>query len=291
MSDGMIEGFSAERLPGDGLEIDVLVGGSGPPLLLLHGFPQTRMCWRSVAVDMASDFTVVVPDLRGYGRSDKPPGDPDHMTYSKRAMAKDQVAVMSALGFKQFAVSGHDRGGRVAYRLALDSPGVVTRLAVLDILPTADFWASIDELSSVVYWHWSFLAQPFDLPERLIGADPGFFFSWMFEKSGYEFAPDSLADYLACARDPRSIHAMCEDYRSGWTTDRSIDRDEQAKITVPTLALWGEHGLVARYDPLAKWGAWADQLQGNPLPCGHFLPEEASDAVVAAFRSFFGAGT
>ena len=295
MSDGIIPGFERRLLPGDGVEIDALVGGSGPPLLLLHGWPQTRMCWGNVAPLLLDRFTVVVPDLRGYGRSGKPDGDPEHKTHSKRQMARDQLATMAALGFERFAVAGHDRGGRVAYRLALDHPVAVTRIAVLDIVPTAEVWARMTPEAAVGMWHWTFQVQPRGLPERMIGAEPELFVRHVLGalSAHPSFDPAHLDDYLACVRDPGMIHGMCEDYRAGWTIDRSLDEADQKagrKIEAPLLALWGEKGAAARSDPLATWHRWAHDVSGAALPCGHFLPEEAPRETAEALIAFFSAG-
>ncbi|EJJ26517.1 alpha/beta fold hydrolase [Rhizobium sp. CF142] len=294
MSTGLIEGFQQRRLPGDGVEIDALVAGDGPPLLLLHGWPQTRMCWSRVAPDLARHFTVVVPDLRGYGRSDKPEDSADHQTYSKRAMARDQIAAMRALGFERFAVGAHDRGARVAYRLAFDHPEAVTRLASLDVIPTADMWARMGAREAVSAWHWAMLAQPDGLAEKLVGADPEWFVRYILShQSGQGFAipEENMADYLACARDPRSVHAWAEDYRAGWTIDRELDeQDRGRKLDMPLLMLWGEHGTLKGKDGLEPWRGWAERVEGEALPCGHFIPEEAPDAVIAHFTRFFGAG-
>jgi haloacetate dehalogenase len=290
---GLIAGFERRRLHGDGVEIDALVGGSGPPLLLLHGYPQTRMIWKQIAHALAERFTLVMPDLRGYGRSGKPPGEAGHATYSKRAMARDQIAVMRALGFAQFAVAGHDRGGRVAYRLALDHPDAVTRIAVLDIIPTAEAWARAGADWAVRTYHWAMLAQPAPLPETLIGADPAFFCRWTLKSwaaPGFVFDPESLGDYVACFADPASLHATCEDYRAGWTVDRALDEADRGvcKIAAPLLALWGAgYGLV-KTGPLDIWRDWAADVRGHGVPGGHFCPEEAPAEVTAAFLGFFG---
>jgi haloacetate dehalogenase len=291
-SGGLIDGFARRRLPGDGVEVDALVGGSGPPLLLLHGYPQTRMMWRAVAPALARDHTVVVPDLRGYGRSDKPPGDALHATYSKRVMARDQLASMRALGFDRFAVAGHDRGARVAYRLALDHPQAVSAIAVLDILPTADVWARADADGGMRMWHWFFLARPQPLPETLIGVDPEFFLrtllrAWAGE--GFAFDAANLADYVACFSDPLSIHASCEDYRAGWNVDRAHDEADRGvrKIAAPLLTVWSEGFSVARGEPLATWSAWADSVEGHAVPGGHFLCEEQPEKLAALLGSFF----
>ena len=290
--EGLIAGFERRRLPGDeGVTIDALVGGSGPPLLLLHGYPQTRMAWKAVAPVLAERFTLVIPDLRGYGRSDKPAGDARHERYSKRTMARDQIATMKALGYDRFAVAGHDRGARVAYRLALDHPEVLTRLAPLDILTTADQWASFDAGRAVSAYHWAMLAQPHPLPETLIGGDPEFFIRWTLKSwagEGFAFDPGSLEDYVACFRDPASIHATCEDYRAGWTLDRERDEaDRGRKIALPVLTLWGESYGVAKSGPLAHWREWASDVRGHGVPGGHFNAEEAPQEVGAALMAFF----
>lgn len=292
MNDGMIEGFTRCSLPGDGIQIDALVGGSGPPLLLIHGCPQTRVCWSQVALGLVDRFTLVIPDLRGYGRSDKPAGGGDHSAYSKRTMANDQIATMRALGFSRFAVAGHDRGARVAYRLALDHPEAVSQLAILDVVPTADVWAAFDADRAFKMWHWLFHAQESNLPERLIASDPEFYLRWTLEQqttAGFKFDLSNMTDYIACLRDPSAVHAMCEDYRAGFGVDRAIDESERGsrRIEAPLLLLWGEQGTLATSDPLSIWRNWASDVTGQIVRCGHFIPEEASGEVTSAFRSFF----
>ena len=292
LPEGLINGFTRRRLPGDGVEIDALVGGAGPPLLLLHGYPQTRVMWRAVAPALAQDFTVVVPDLRGYGRSDKPAGDEAHEKYSKRQMAKDQLATMRALGFERFAIAGHDRGGRVGYRLALDFPEAVSALAVLDIIPTADVWARADADGAMRMYHWFFLARPQPLPERLIGADPEFFLRLTMESwagPGFEFDPANMADYVACFSDPACVHASCEDYRAGWGVDRARDEADRGKkkIEAPVRVIWSEGFSVARAEPLVTWSQWADSVEGHAVPGGHFVCEEQPQEVVRSLQSFF----
>jgi haloacetate dehalogenase len=291
MGDGLIQGFERHRLPGDGVQIDALVGGSGPPLLLLHGAPQTRMVWSRVAPVLARRFTVVAPDLRGYGRSDKPRGGGDFSTYSKRALALDQIATMRHLGFDRFAVAGHDRGGRVAYRLALDHPEAVTRLAVLDIIPTVDAMEAFDQAAASKLWHWAFQAQAEPFPEHLIGLDPERYVRFQLQQhagEGFTFPSDSLADYLGSLRDPAAVHAMCEDYRSAWTIDKQLDQQDRGKkkILAPVLVLWGAVTVAAK-SPLAKWQAWADDVRGEALRCGHFLPEEMPAETAAKLSAFF----
>ncbi|RDE04934.1 alpha/beta fold hydrolase [Sphingomonas aracearum] len=290
MTDAIFPGFEHRRLPGHGIAVDAAVGGSGPPLLLLHGWPQTRMCWAAVAPALAQDFTVVVPDLRGYGRSDKPDAGDDIALYAKRTMALDQVATMRALGFDRFAVAGHDRGGRVAYRLAFDHPDAVSRVAVLDIVPTADVWRDMDAEAAARMWHWPMQAQTGGLPERLIGADPAFFVRYILGQQGGEharFPEDHVADYIACAT-PEAIHGWCQDYRAGWEVDRGIDEETRGqKIAAPLLVLWGEQGSLKGKDALAAWRGWAQDVEGTALPGGHFVPEEQPDAVIDQLRRFF----
>lgn len=292
LPEGLIDGFARHRLPGDGVTIDALVGGSGPPLLLLHGYPQTRVMWRAIAPGLAERFTVVVPDLRGYGRSDKPPGDAGHVTYSKRAMGRDQLASMRALGFDRFAVAGHDRGGRVAYRLALDHPEAVTALAVLDIIPTADVWARADAETAMRMYHWFFLARPEPLPETLIGGDAEFFLRTTMQSwagPGFAFDAANMADYLACFREPAAIHASCEDYRAGWGVDREQDEADRGQKTIgaPVLLIWSEGFSVARSEPLKTWSAWAGNVAGHAVPGGHFVCEEQPQRVGALLQAFF----
>jgi haloacetate dehalogenase len=290
---GDIEGFDRHRLPGHGITVDVLVGGSGPALLLLlllHGAPETRVCWRAIAPGLAERFTVVVPDLRGYGRSDKPSGGGNHEAFSKRIMALDQVALMDSLGFGNFSVAGHDRGGRVAYRLALDHPRKVNQLAVLDIVPTSDAMEMFDRHSGLRLWHWAFQALPEPVPETLISNDPEFYVHTMLRSHAAEsFAFDerSVAGYTCCLREYAAIHAMCEDYRAAWTYDRELDEQDKGRLFISaTLVLWGEQTPAAR-SPLDRWRAWAKDLRGHPLRCGHFLPEEKPTEVLNYFNDFF----
>jgi haloacetate dehalogenase len=235
---------------------------------------------------------VVAADLRGYGGSSRPPSGPDYAAYSKRAMAADMVEVMAALGFPAFALAGHDRGGRVGYRMALDLPAAVTRLAVLDIVPTHTMWRRMGKELAVATYHWLFLAQPDGLPERLIGADPAW---WVREKlrrwagDPDAFAPEALAEYVRCFSDPAAIHASCEDYRAGATIDDELDAADlgRRRIACPLLVLWGDRGIAREAeDPLAAWRQWADDLRGQGIPAGHFLPEEAPAETLAALDAF-----
>ena len=289
----MFDRFDVLMIDTGEADIRVRRGGDGPPLLLLHGFPQTHVMWHKVAPRLARSFTVVAMDLRGYGESSKPPTDPDHTPYSKRAMARDCVAVMSRLGHDRFFVAGHDRGGRCAYRLSADHPDRVERLAVLDIVPTGDALARADQSLAFAYWLWFFLAQPSPLPERLIGSDAAQFVTHLLDEwSGGPGAitQDARAEYLRWLAAPGAIHAVCEEYRAAMTLDRShdeIDRGRQ-RIRCPLLALWSGRGPLPQwYDPLEIWRGWAQDVRGRALDCGHFLPEEAEDETYAELHAFF----
>ncbi|TCQ99096.1 alpha/beta hydrolase [Neorhizobium sp. JUb45] len=277
-----------------GLTLRVRKGGEGPPILLLHGYPQTSACWHIVAPQLvAAGFTVVAPDLRGYGGSDKPASAPDHMTYSKRLMAADQVELMLMLGYDRFFLVGHDRGGRVAHRLALDHPDAVKRIAVLDIAPTATMYASTDRDFATGYYHWFFLIQPASLPETLIAADPDFYLrsklaAW--GKSGMEvYSEEALAEYCEAFREPACLSATCEDYRAAATIDLIHDEaDRDKRIQAPLLVLWGSKGLVGKlYDVVGTWRDKAVQVSGQGLPVGHFLPEEAPEQTAKVLIEFF----
>lgn len=290
----MFEGFRRLRIPTGEAEIDTVVKGSGPPVLLIHGYPQTKAIWHKIAPALAERFTVVATDLRGYGASSRPPAGDDHAGYSKRRMAADLLAVMRSLGFDRFSVAGHDRGGRVAYRLALDHPERVSRLAVLDIVPTFDQFAAVDRVSALGSYHWYFLAQPYPLPERLIGADPEYFLrhtlaSWAATPGC--FSDEAMAEYVRCFRDPDVIHASCEDYRAGAFIDCQLDEADLTrgrKIACPVLAIWGDKGRPhKRRQVMETWQRWADDVRGEGLPCGHFLPEEAPAETRAALEGFF----
>jgi haloacetate dehalogenase len=291
VTEGHIAGFERRRFRGERVDIDALVGGHGPPLLLLHGFPQTRVAWRDVAPVLAEHFTCVIPDLRGYGRSDKPESGNGGHLYSKRVMALDQIATMRSLGHERFAVVGHDRGARVAYRLALDHPNAISRIAVLDILPTAEMWATANASSAHKAYHWYMLSQPYPLPERLLGRDPIFFLEWTLKSwaaEGFEFAKANLEDYRVCFSDPASIHASCEDYRAGWTCDRNHDEADRnaRRIEAPLLVIWGEQYGLAKADPVGTWRKWAERVEGQAVRGGHFQLEEAADQTAATLLNF-----
>jgi haloacetate dehalogenase len=290
----LFEGFERQQVEANGTTINLVTAGNGPPLLLLHGYPQTHAMWHAVAPRLAEEFTVVAADLRGYGDSAKPSGGDDHAGYTKRTMARDQVEVMRRLGFERFAVAGHDRGARVAYRMALDHPERVTKLATLDVVPTYVMWAGANRQFGLGTYHWYFLAQPPDLPERLIGADPEYFLrATMARWAGTPeaFSEEAMAQYVAHFSDPACIHASCEDYRAGATLDLehdTADREAGRKIRCPMLALWGA-GRAGRggRDWLAIWREWATDVRGEGLPCGHFLAEEAPEETYRALRAFF----
>ncbi|MGH7988006.1 MAG: alpha/beta fold hydrolase [Candidatus Binataceae bacterium] len=286
----MFEGFNASKLTIGDVAINTLTKGDGPALLLLHGYPQTHAMWHKIAPLLADHFTVVATDLRGYGDSSKPAGDDQHLRYSKRTMAADQVAVMAALGFDRFMLAAHDRGARVAHRLLLDHPERVTRAALLDIIPTPEVFKRIDQFTATAYYNWFFLIQRRDLPEHLIGADPEYYLRRMGTRAGKEvFAPEAFAEYLRCFRDPACIHATCEDYRAAASVDlKHHNEDGGRTIACPLLLLWGKEGLLERaYDPVAVWREYASDVRAHSLPAGHFIPEEAPQETLAALLAFF----
>lgn len=290
----MFEGFREFRVAAADAEIVVLAGGEGPPLLLLHGFPQNRVMWHLVAPRLVPGFSLVIPDLRGYGDSIGPAPDVHHRNYSKRVMATDMIAVMAALGHDRFFVAGHDRGGRVAYRLALDHPERVMRLAVLDILPTLDVWERMDANAALRSYHWLFLAQPAPLPERLIGRDPDFYLRHLLDRWAGRpdsLHPDAVAEYARHFRKPSVVEAMCEDYRAGATVDRDDDRTDRLhghRLACPTLLLWGRTYLAGKAaSPIDVWRPWAEDVSDVALECGHFLAEEQPGACAEALRAFF----
>jgi haloacetate dehalogenase len=288
----VFDDFERVRIDTGAAVISARHGGTGPPVLLLHGFPQTSAMWHHVAPELARDHTVVAPDLRGYGASSRPPSGPDHAGYSFRAMAADQVAVMRALGHERFAVVGHDRGARVAHRLTLDHPDAVTRLALLDIVPTLHVYETVDRALATAYYHWFFFIQPEPVPETLIAADPlGYLHSLLGGwGSGLDaFAPAALAEYERAFADGGCRHAMLEDYRAGASIDLDHDRaDLDHRIDVPTLILWGSRGVVGNrpVDPLTVWRERVVDPRGAVVDAGHFLVEERPEESLAQLRSF-----
>jgi haloacetate dehalogenase len=272
------------------------VGGKGPPLLLLHGYAQTNVMWHKVAAELAKSYTLVIPDLPGYGWSVAPHADAEHAPYTKRAMAVVMVELMEKLGHARFNLAGHDRGGRVAYRLALDNPGRLIKLATLDIVPTWTMWHDLDAKLAFRIWHWTLLALPTPFPETLIGANPVHFWDWKTAegtRSGdlSAFDPRALAHYRAFFKDPTRIHATCEDYRAGHTTDVAhddADRKSGNKIACPLLVLWGETGIPSKTkNPLDTWRKWANDVRGFAIESGHYLPEENPKATTEALLDFF----
>jgi haloacetate dehalogenase len=291
----LFPGFASEWIDTRRGRIFARIGGDGPPLLLLHGYPQTHVMWHRVVPQLVARFRLVIADLPGYGSSDVPATNAEHTPFSKRAMAQTMVEVMEHLGYAQFALAGHDRGARVAYRLALDHPGRLTRLAVLDILPTYDYWAKMDRQFALRIYHWVFLAQPHPLPEHLIQSSPDEYFSHTLRswaKAGTDpFDPRALAHYLTTLRDPLRIRAACEDYRAGAHADFDHDQtdfDAGNKITVPLLVLWGSSGIAASAStPLETWRKRATDVTGGAIDSGHFLCEENPLATTAALLPFF----
>jgi len=289
----LFAGFETLRLKANGEEIQLARGGGGPPLLLLHGHPQTRAIWHKVAGALARHFTVIATDLRGYGDSGKPQGLPDHSNYSKRVMAQDQVEVMTALGHPAFQVLAHDRGARVAHRMAVDHPGRVQKLVTLDIAPTLAMYEQTNLAFATQYWHWFFLIRPFPFPETLIGADPELYLKSTLGGRSAGLAPftaEAYAEYSRCIRDPRTVHGICEDYRASAGIDLEHDREDLArgrKVACPMLALWGSRGVVGHVvDPLAEWRRVAADVRGRALDCGHYLAEEAPEALLAEVLPF-----
>jgi haloacetate dehalogenase len=286
----MFEGFTRQQIKTQETTINLVRGGSGYPLLLLHGYPQTHVCWHRVAPILAERFTVVCPDLRGYGDSAKPPSDPEHLAYSKRQMAHDQVEVMQSLGFREFAVVGHDRGARVAHRMALDHAEKITKLVLLDIVPTSGAFAHVNKEMATAAFNWFFSIQPDGLPERLIGAEPACYLRWLLDHwCGTEgaLAAEAVAEYQRCF-DAAAIRATCEEFRAAATIDLLHDEaDKEQKIACPTLLLWSASSMWATYDMLDIWRARAADVQGVALECGHFLPEEDPERTAAELLRFF----
>jgi haloacetate dehalogenase len=289
----LMPGFRIERVKTEDAEIHAAVGGNGPPLLLLHGNPLTHVSWHRVAPLLAQHFTVVAPDLRGYGDSSKPDGGPDHSAYSFRAMGEDNFSVMRQLGFERFAVAGHDRGARVAFRMALDWPDAISQMAALDIVPTFDLLSSVTMGWALESYHWFFMAQKAPFPERLICADLDYYIHYKLNKKGVGlsiFAPEAFAEYVRCTT-PEQIHAVCEDYRATVTLDYAFDKkDFEAgrKIACPLFVLWGENSHVGRHlKPIETWSRWSDDLRGYAIPTGHYPAEQRPDLVGPALLDFF----
>jgi len=288
----MFPGFTTQKIKTNSIHLHTRIGGSGSPLLLLHGYPQTHIMWHKIAPTLAQHFTVICPDLRGYGDSDCPPSDPQHLTYSKRTTAQDLIGLMDYLGFDTVMAAGHDRGGRVLHRLLLDHPQRVTRAAVLDIVPTRHIFQTIDQQMATIYEHWFSLIQPDGFPEHLIGQDPDYYLTTKLNRwsdNPDAFTPEAMAEYLRCFRRPQVIHGTCEDYRAAASIDLEHDEaDIHRKINCPLLVLWGGKGAMERnYEVLDVWRQYASDVQGEPLDCGHFVPEEAAEGCAKGMMSFF----
>jgi haloacetate dehalogenase len=292
----LFPGFEHRRVTvDDDVQIDALVGGTGTPLLLLHGHPQTRAIWHKVAASLAERHTVVLADLRGYGDSSKPAGLPDHSNYAKRTMARDQVRLMQSLGFERFDVLAHDRGARVAHRLAVDHPERVGRLVLLDVAPTLAMYEQTSQAFATAYWHWFLLIQPAPLPERLIEADPGAYVRDVIGRRSAGLAPfteGALAEYERCIALPGTAHGICEDYRAAAGIDLEhdrADRDAQRRMSTPTLVLWGRDGVIERcFRPLDEWRRVATDVRGEALPCGHYVAEEAPHLLLERVDAYLG---
>ncbi len=291
VTDLFFAGFQEAYLDTSDGPIFYRIGGSGPPLVLLHGYPQTSAMWHAVVAELAKSYRVICPDLRGYGRSLKPQTDTDHAPYSKRAMAGDVLALMDHLGHARYLIGAHDRGGRVAHRLAADHPARVIALSVLDIAPTREMYREADSGFAHTYWHWYWLTLPHPFPERLIGADPDYY---LLTKIGAgaagmaPFAQQALDEYLTCFNTPAAIHGACEDYRAAATIDIAHDDADPTRLQMPLLALWGRDGAIeAHFDCLALWRERADNVQGRALPGGHYLAEQYPDKVLEAWLPFF----
>ena len=288
----LMRGFRYERIKTSGAEIHVAIAGEGPPLLLLHGNPLTHVSWHKIAPSLAKTFTVVAPDLRGYGDSSKPDGGPGHVAYTFRAMGEDNIAVMKALSFERFSVAGHDRGARVAFRMALDFPHAVERMAALDIVPTHHVLTNVSLGWGLESYHWFFMAQKAPFPEKLLCADLAYYIHYKLNKKGVGleiFTPEAMAEYIRCTT-PEQIHAVCEDYRATVTLDFSLDSADFRKkqITCPVLVLWGSNSHCGRhFKPLEAWAPWAPDLRGWAVPTGHYPTEHRPDLIYPSFWSFF----
>ncbi|UPQ84072.1 alpha/beta hydrolase [Pseudomonas knackmussii] len=289
----MFEQFKLGQRDVNGVTIHYRQGGSGPPLLLLHGYPQTHVMWHKIADQLAERFTVVAADLRGYGDSSKPEGGENHVAYSKREMARDQVELMQALGFERFDILAHDRGARVSHRLAMDHPQVVRRMILLDIAPTLAMYSQTNETFARAYWHWFFLIRPAPIPESLLALNPEQILKGAVATRPdhqHPFSDAAFAEYLRCMKLPGTIHAFCEDYRASAGIDLEHDREDRAAgrmIQAPLLVLWGADGIIERcFDPMKEWRAVAQDVQGKALPAGHYLPEEVPERVLEEALAF-----
>ena len=287
----MIDKFKAKKIKTSGAKINVKIAGNGPPVLFLHGYPQTHMIWHKIAPELSRHYTVVLTDLRGYGDSSKPKSDIDHTVYSKREMALDQVEVMQDLGFKKFSVVGHDRGARVAHRILIDHKNFIKKAVVMDIVPTLTMYEETNRDFAYNYYHWFFLTQPFDFPEKLIGMDPKYYLQKKIKSWGRNkgfITQEAFKEYLRCFSNPETIHASCEDYRASNTIDLQHDKyDYGTKTDVPLLVLWGSDAFVgSHYNVLDVWKKYANNVKGQSLPGGHYIPEEAPKETIKVLMDF-----
>jgi len=289
----MFEGFEERTIEANGAKHFFRVGGTGSPLLLLHGYPQTHVAWHDLAPLLAKYFQVILPDLRGYGNSVGPEDDSEHEAYSKRTMAHDAIEIMKSLGHAKFAICGHDRGGRVAYRAALDHPSIITHVIAIDIVPTLVLWERMDQKVALSTFHWPFLAQPAPLPESLIAKEPDLWVQTLIDRwigKGNSLTEDAVRSYKKQFHNAESLSATCADYRAGVTSDIEHDREDRAqdrKIKCPTLIVWGEQFLNSRSgDILGIWEEWAETVSGLPLDCGHFVAEEKPEELASAITTF-----
>jgi haloacetate dehalogenase len=288
----MLANFKQQTITTSEAEINTFIGGSGYPLLLLHGYPQNYYMWHQICDRLSKNFTVIITDLRGYGDSSKPPVTADSRNYTKRVMARDQIEVMSSLGYDKFYLVGHDRGARVAHRLTLDYPQRVQKLALLDIIPTYQLYTTTDKQFATAYYHWFFLIQPHPFPETLINSKPEYFLRYCLQswsKTKGAFTDKAFNEYLRCFTNPATVNSTCEDYRASATIDLIHDEENmEQKITCPLLVLWGNKGIIGRkYDVIASWQNKATNVTGKGLNCGHFLPEEVPEETYRALREFF----
>lgn len=286
----ILKGFDERQLETNGIRTNFVIKGDGPPLLLLHGYPQTHAMWHKIAPQLAEHFTVIAPDMRGYGDSSKPESDDKHLTYAKRTTAADQAALMSALGYERFMVAGHDRGARVTHRLCRDYPDRIIRAAVLDIIPTVEMYARVTAYTATANFPWFFYIQPYPFPETLLGPNTDYYIDHMSKMIGeHVLSPEAKAEYKRCLRDPACVHAGCEDYRAGVSIDSEHDKaDAGKKIKCPLLVLWGASSAVGTaFKPLEIWSDYADDLRGGSVPGGHFMPEESPQETLDAMLAFF----
>ena len=287
----MLEKFTTKQIKTSGAKINVKIAGNGPPVLFLHGYPQTHMIWHKVAPELSSHYTVILTDLRGYGDSSKPKSDVEHVVYSKREMALDQVEVMQNLGFKKFSVVGHDRGARVAHRMLIDHKHLIKKAVVMDIVPTLTMYEETDRDFAYNYYHWFFLTQPFDLPEKMIGSDPKYYLQKKIKSWGRKkdfITQEAFKEYLRCFSNPETIHASCEDYRASNTIDLQHDKhDYGTKTNIPLLVLWGNDAFVgSHYNVMDVWKKYANNVKGESLPGGHYIPEEAPEETIKIIMNF-----